>query len=69
MRLTKTDMARVIAQALFNLPELPAPSHHFVLKLVKREKVDALQRQHKMAMAILLDPDLYGGPFGSEARS
>lgn len=47
--LTKTDKARVIIAALYNLPELPAADHKLVVKEAKRPGriVDA---RHKIAL-------------------
>lgn len=55
MRLTKTDMARVIVQALYNLPELPAVDNHRVTRMVQRGKVEQLTYQHKLAVKVLLE--------------
>ena len=54
LRLTKLKMARVIVQALYNLPQLPAEDHPEVVKRAARGKVDTLQRQHRMAVAAIL---------------
>ena len=54
LRLTKLKMARVIVQALYNLPQLPAVDHPEVVKRAARGRVDTLQRQHKLAVASLL---------------
>ncbi len=53
MRHTKTDMARVIVLALYNLPALPAADHPDVLRRVKRGTGASLTRQHKLAMAAI----------------
>lgn len=50
MRLTKTDMARVVVTALYNLPELAPADHPRVLRLVRRGSVESLTRQHALAM-------------------
>lgn len=53
MRLTKLQMAKVIVQALYNLPQLPADDHPKVVRLVKRETVATLARQHELACKAL----------------
>jgi len=49
MRVTKNDMARVIVQALYNLPALPAVDHPEVVKRAAKGTVASLERHHKMA--------------------
>lgn len=53
MQLTKTDMARVIVQALYKLPALPAEDNIRVTRLVRRKKREDLERNHKLALTIL----------------
>lgn len=53
MRLTKNDMARVIVQALYNLPRLPAADHPEVVKRATRGKVETLAPQHKLSCDVL----------------
>ena len=53
MRLTKTDMARVVVQALLALPELPAADHPQVISRARRTASAALTRQHALACAAL----------------
>ncbi len=53
-RLTKHKMAKVIVQALYNLPALPADDHPEVIKRAARGTVESLTRQHKMAMDAIL---------------
>jgi hypothetical protein len=52
MRLTKNDMARVIVQALYNLPELPAGTDRRVFRLSLKPAMWLLPR-YKTAHAIL----------------
>ena len=54
MTLTKNDMARVIVQALYNLPALPAADDRRVLRQTRSKKT-ALQDGHNLAIKILLD--------------
>ena len=51
--LTKSDMARVIVQALYAMPELPAADHPKVKRMERRSGKTALQRQHKLAVKII----------------
>ena len=53
MRLTKTDMARVIVMALYNLPELPGADWGEVERRAKKGTVASLTRQHKLALAAI----------------
>lgn len=53
MRLTKNDMARVVVQALYNLPSLPASDDSRVANIAKRTKLDRLTCQHATAMRVL----------------
>ena len=53
MRLTKNDMARVIVQALYNMPALPAEDHPEVVKRAQRGTVGSLAKQHDMACKAL----------------
>jgi len=50
--LTKIDMARVIIQALYNLPALPAADHP---KVTRRATLNGkiLRDQYKMALAAI----------------
>lgn len=50
MRLTKNDMARVIVQALYNMPALPAADDRRVMKRAAKGTVASLTYQHKLAM-------------------
>jgi hypothetical protein len=52
MRTTKLDMARVIATALYNAPELLPADHHSVAKLQRQSKND-LQWAYDTAVKIL----------------
>lgn len=52
MRVTKNDMARVVAQALYNMPHLPDADHQAVMKLARSPK-ETLERQHKLAVTVL----------------
>jgi hypothetical protein len=54
MRLTKNQMARVIVQALYAMPALPAEDHPEVVKRAARGNVEMLKRQHKMAVEAIL---------------
>jgi len=53
MRLTKNDMARVVVQALYNLPSLPSSDDARVVNIENRTKLDRLTGQHATAMRIL----------------
>lgn len=53
MKLTKNDMARVIIQALYNLPALPAADHNLVVRRTKRNSKTALEYQHGLAVKVL----------------
>jgi hypothetical protein len=55
MRLTKNDMARVVVQALYNLPSLPAADDKRVLNLINKTLLPRLSEQHKKAVDILMD--------------
>jgi len=51
--MTKTDMARVIAQALFQMPD-PAPADNWkVIQLATHMRKDDLQDQYDLAVTIL----------------
>jgi hypothetical protein len=52
MRLTKKAMARVIVQAVYNLPSLPSDDHPMVMRLEK-QTVTALSFRHRMACDVL----------------
>lgn len=54
MRLTKNQMARVVVQALYNLPELPSETDRRVVVRAQRGSVESLTKHHAMAMAALL---------------
>ena len=54
MRQTKLDMARVIVQALYNMPELPAVDHHAIKKQARRKKIH-LAEDYTLAHKILTD--------------
>lgn len=54
MRLTKNDMARVIVQALYRLPELPAKDNCNVVRMANGNSADHLRRQHTLAVKLLL---------------
>jgi hypothetical protein len=54
IRLTKNDMARVIVQALLNLPTLPDANHRRVTKMA-RASVAVLKDRHRLAVKILND--------------
>ncbi len=54
MRLTKLQMARVIVQALYNMPALPPEDHREVVKRAQKGSVESLTRQHKMAVDAIL---------------
>ena len=54
MRLTKTDMARVVVTALHNKKDaLVAADHPEVVRKVRTLTVDQLKHQHKLAMAAI----------------
>lgn len=55
MRLTKNDMARVVVQALYNLPELPQPDDRRVTNLANKTLLPKLTDQHRRAVDILLE--------------
>jgi hypothetical protein len=46
-------MARVIVQALYNMPDLPAADHPSVTKMTARGTVKSLRRQHELAVRVL----------------
>ena len=50
--LTKNDMARVIVQALYNMPKLPPSDHPKVTRRAKLEKT-ILRDQHQAAIAAI----------------
>lgn len=50
--MTKTDMARVIAQALFQMPEL-APADNWKVQQLAKLRKDDLVDQHALAARIL----------------
>ncbi len=52
--LTKNDMARVIVQALYSMPSLPA-ANHLKVKRMERNRKDHLQYQHKLALKVIQD--------------
>lgn len=54
MRPTKNDMARVIVQALYAMPHLPAADHPEVVRRATRGNIHRLTYQHKMAVDALL---------------
>ena len=54
MKLTKNDMARVIIQALYLIPELPKENHPKVVRLARAKKKN-LQPQYELAVKILTD--------------
>lgn len=54
MKHTKLDMARVIVQALYRLPALPAKGNVHVVRTVRHSRV-SLERQHGLAIKIILD--------------
>ncbi len=66
MRTTKLDMAKVIVQALFGLPNLPSDDHHEVRHLARRKK-SQLVNQHEQACAILHKKALQERP-GTEKK-
>lgn len=51
---TKNDMARVIVQALWNMPTLPNSDNEKVLKMAKRRKSDLIT-EHDKSVKILLE--------------
>lgn len=53
MSLTKHDMARVIVQALYNMPALPDVNHPEVITRARHGTVESLTRQHGMACRAL----------------
>lgn len=63
MRLTKTDMARVVVAALYNMKALPPADHFQVTRMVRRSSHDELSHQHKLALAAIEStrPDGAGG--------
>jgi|TARA_Y100000296_G_scaffold79329_1_gene103098 hypothetical protein len=54
MTLTKNDMARVITQALWNMPHLPPKDHHWVRKEARPAKWYVAER-YTLAHKILTD--------------
>lgn len=54
MKLTKNDMARVITQALWNMPHLPPQDHHWVKKEARAVKPRVAER-YALAHKILTD--------------
>ena len=48
-------MSRVVVQALYNLPALPAEDDRRVLRLASKTLLPRLKEQHARAVAILLD--------------
>lgn len=50
--ITKTEMARIIVQAIRNLPELPPADHFEVVRRAKRPAAD-LTASHKLACKVL----------------
>lgn len=55
MHLTKNDMARVVVQALYNLPSLPAADDRRVHRIETKTLLPKLAEQHQRAVDILLD--------------
>jgi hypothetical protein len=53
MRLTKNDMARVIVQALYNMPVVPAVDHPEVVNRARRGTMASLTKHHEMACKAL----------------
>ncbi len=53
MRLTKTDMARVVVTALYNMKALAPSDHPEVVRKVRTLNVEQLKHQHKLAMAAI----------------
>ncbi len=54
MKLTKNDMARVITQALWDMPHLPPKDHHWVKK-EERPAKQHVTRRYTLAHKILTD--------------
>jgi len=50
--LTKSDMARVIVCALYNLPKLPEAADRRVARLARRKK-SLLEQHHKLALTVI----------------
>lgn len=67
MRLTKLDMARVIQQALRNLPALPPADDERSVKMAQRSTVERLERQHRMALDAINSVIAQGRAFGRAA--
>ena len=55
MRLTKTDMSRVIIQALYGLETLPANNDPRVTRLARSKTVAQLAPHHARAVYIILN--------------
>jgi hypothetical protein len=53
MKLTKNDMARVVIQALYNLPHLPPVDDKRVVRMAGRNHVDIMISRHKTACKVL----------------
>jgi hypothetical protein len=53
MALTKNDMARVIVQALYGLPKLPAADNIHVKRRERKLTIAQLQRPYEQAVKIL----------------
>jgi hypothetical protein len=51
-KLTKLDMAKIIVQALYNLPELPSEDDKEVKRL-SRQSTEHLKESHRLAINIL----------------
>ena len=49
MRLTKLQMARVIVQALYDMPALPPEDHREVVLRAGKGSLAQLQHQHRLA--------------------
>lgn len=55
MNTTKTDMARVITKALYNMPVLPGADHWKVKQLVRDMNKDTLREFYIKAERVLAD--------------
>jgi hypothetical protein len=53
MRLTKTDMARVVVTALYNMKSLAPADHPQVVRKVRALTADQLKYEHKLALAVI----------------
>ena len=53
IQLTKSDMARVIVQALYGLRALPNEDDARVRRMIRRVNREDMARQHKQALMVI----------------